>query len=91
MTSQAHDEAVAGFRAYVAANPSPFRDQRLLSERVELEDETPEPSHDPFPKTLGYGQHRCICGGATQRHASNWWCSNPACRSPHPVANEVDR
>jgi hypothetical protein len=56
-----------------------------------VEDEAPEPPRDPFPVVLGYGRHRCVCGGATRRHASNWWCSNPACRHSRPVENEADR
>lgn len=85
------EQIIAGLRSYVQAHPSPFRDRPLLSATVPLEDETPEPVRGPFPTTLRYGEHRCVCGGATKRHASNWWCTNPTWHVSEPRANEEDR
>jgi hypothetical protein len=80
------ERMVSLLRAYVKANPNPLRG----SHHIDIEDEVPEPVPDPFPEVLGYMEHRCVCGGATKRHASNWWCSNPAWHVSHPVPNEVD-
>lgn len=52
-------------------------------------DDAPEPPGDPFPAALPYGHHRCVCGGATKRTGSNWWCSNPKYHLSRPA--EVDR
>ena len=85
-------ERVTVLRVAAAANRGDGRRPDGFAPRhIDLEDEVPEPTRDPFPKALRYGEHRCICGGAAKRHASQWWCTNPALHPVDPVANEVDR
>jgi hypothetical protein len=92
MTTPAHDEAVAGLSAYVAANPSPFRDRGLLSERVELDDEAPVPSLAELCRCnngMPCGEDTCVCGEPVARFASSWWHTHG--RRDHHATPAVER
>lgn len=65
------EEMVGKLRRWVADQPAVDFDAPF-----EWPEELLEPLRERFPKVLGYGEHRCVCGGATKKIGSEWWCTN---------------